>query len=135
MDTWIDILAADRASIFNGVGSVPCTLTNLSGTTQELRCIGDFVGAVLNPISGVYEMNDSSECCINYRDVYLGEIKANWQLSFLQPGTNELINFKVDNVMVDRTLGLYKLKISILKPGGENLTTAIKKLRSNRPVV
>jgi hypothetical protein len=129
MTDWINTLNRDKAAIFTGVGSVPCILTNTNNETQEVRCIGDFVGAILNPISGAYEMNDSSECCIDYQSVTIGEIKENWRLSFKQAGTGEIMDFKVDNVMFDRTLGLYRLKISLLKQGGENLTSVIKNLR------
>jgi hypothetical protein len=36
-------------------------------------------------------------------------------LSFRQGGTNEVITFRIDNVIEDRTVGVYRLKLSLLK--------------------
>jgi hypothetical protein len=119
-----DLLRRDKNLVVsNNLFSVPCLLSN--GTEeQETRCIGNFIG-IQNIIdernsSSIAVINDSAEACINYDDVTIGRIKENWTLSFIQGGTNEVITFRIDNVMEDRTMGVYRLKLSLLKKKNNN---------------
>lgn len=112
-----DILKRDkRLLLSNNLFSVPCTLTNTQNnqSQDDLKCLGDFVGIQLDG-NGNSIINDSSEAVINFDDVRIGKIESGWTLSFIQGGTDEIIDFKIDYVMEDKTTGIYKLKLSLLK--------------------
>jgi hypothetical protein len=99
--------------------SIPCTISN--GTeTEETRCIGNFIGLQMitdksSNSNSIAIINDSCEACVNCDDIHIGKIKENWTISFKQGGTDEIINFRIDNVIEDRTTGVYRLKLSLLK--------------------
>lgn len=111
-----ELLKRDKGLLFkNNPFSVPCVLSNGTETQKDLKCIGDFVGIEIDRKTGSSIINDSSEAVINYDDVKIGKIESGWTLSFLQGGTNEIIDFMIDYVMQDKTAGVYKLKLSLLK--------------------
>jgi hypothetical protein len=119
-----DLLRRDKNFVIsNNLFSVPCTISNCTDE-QKTRCVGNFIG-IQNITdernnTSIAVINDSAEACINYDDVTIGRIKENWTLSFVQGGTDEVISFRVDNVVEDRTVGVYRLKLSLLKRENNN---------------
>jgi hypothetical protein len=119
-----DLLKRDKNFFLtNNLFSVPCVISN-NTEEQEIRCIGNFIGIqnITDERNGnsIAVINDSCEACINYDDIIIGRIKENWTLSFTQGGTNEVITFRIDNVIEDRTVGVYRLKLSLLKREDSN---------------
>jgi hypothetical protein len=116
--TGFNLLKRDKKLFLtNNLFSVPCVISN-GAEAEETRCVGNFIGIQTMTNGGnnqIALMNDSSEACVNYDDITIGRIKENWTLSFMQGGTNETIAFRIDNVMEDRTMGVYRLKLSLLK--------------------
>jgi hypothetical protein len=115
--TGFDLLKRDKNLVIsNNLFSVPCVIAN-NTEEQETRCIGNFIGIqnITENNNSIAVINDNCEACINYDDITIGRIKENWTLSFIQGGTNETITFRIDNVMEDRTMGVYRLKLSLLK--------------------
>jgi hypothetical protein len=117
-----DLLKRDKKQLItNNLFSVPCVISN--GTEeQETRCLGNFIGLQITSegSNNIAVINDTSEACINYDDITIGRPKANWTLSFIQGGTDKMINFRIDNVMEDKTMGVYRLKLSLLKKDVKN---------------
>ncbi|HSQ97267.1 MAG TPA: hypothetical protein VLL98_00940 [Rickettsiales bacterium] len=136
--TGFDLLKRDKGLLFrNNPFSVTCILSNgteiqgknslLDSTdlnydpTDILKCIGNYIGIQLNTENKTSIINDSSEATLNIDDVKIGRPQAGWTISFVPQNTQEtdtntdMINFKIDYVMEDRTIGVYKLSLSLLK--------------------
>jgi len=132
-----DLLKRDKGLLFkNNPFSVPCILSNGINTQNDLKCIGNYIGIQLNS-TGASTINDSAEATLNVDDVKIGRPQAGWTISFIPQNTKEtdtnteMINFKIDYVMEDRTIGVYKLSLSLLKDNSENSNTASQTLRTN----
>lgn len=132
-----DLLKRDKGLLFkNNPFSVPCVLSNGINTQNDLKCISNYIGIQLNS-TGASTINDSSEATLNTDDVKIGRPQAGWIISFVPQNTKdtntntEMINFKIDYVMEDRTIGVYKLSLSLLKDNSENSNTTSQTLRSN----
>jgi hypothetical protein len=133
-----DLLKRDKGLLFkNNPFSVPCILSNGTETqgknslldptdlnydpTDVLKCIGNYIGIQLNSENKTSIINDSAEATLNIDDVKIGRPQAGWIISFVPQNTKEtntdtdMINFKIDYVMEDRTIGVYKLSLSLLK--------------------
>ena len=158
MITGFDLLKRDKGLLFrNNPFSVPCILSNgteiqgknslLDPTdlnydlTDVLKCIGNYIGIQLNSENKTSIINDSAEATLNVDDVKIGRPQAGWTISFIpqnikkiddqETNTNtNMINFKIDYVMEDRTIGVYKLSLSLLKDSLDTDTTT-QTLRSN----
>jgi hypothetical protein len=118
--TGFDLLKRDKKLFLtNNLFSVPCILSN-GAETEETRCIGNFIGLQIitdksSNSNSIAVINDTCEACMSCDDITIGKVKENWTLSFRQGGTDETINFRIDNVIEDRTTGVYRLKLSLLK--------------------
>ncbi|HSQ97117.1 MAG TPA: hypothetical protein VLL98_00155 [Rickettsiales bacterium] len=151
--TGFDLLKRDKGLLFkNNPFSVPCILSNgteiqgknslLDPTdlnydqTDILKCIGNYIGIQLNTENKTSIINDSAEATLNIDDVKIGRPQAGWTISFVPQNTKntnintEMINFKIDYVMEDRTIGVYKLSLSLLKDSLDTDNTS-ETLRSN----
>ncbi|HSQ97360.1 MAG TPA: hypothetical protein VLL98_01430 [Rickettsiales bacterium] len=148
-----DLLKRDKGLLFkNNPFSVPCILSNGTETqgknslldptdlnydpTDVLKCIANYIGIQLNTENKTSIINDSAEATLNIDDVKIGRPQAGWIISFVPQNTQEtdtntdMINFKIDYVMEDRTIGVYKLSLSLLKDSLETDNTS-ETLRSN----
>jgi hypothetical protein len=153
MITGFDLLKRDKGLLFkSNPFSIPCILSNGTDTqgknslldptdpnydpTDTLKCVSNYIGIQLNS-TGASTINDSAEATLNTDDVKIGRPQAGWTISFVPQNTKdtdintEMINFKIDYVMEDRTVGVYKLSLSLLKDNSENSNTASQTLRSN----
>jgi len=151
--TGFDLLKRDKGLLFkNNPFSVPCILSNRTETqgknslldptdlnydsTDVLKCIGNYIGIQLNTENKTSVINDSAEATLNIDDVKIGRPQAGWTISFVPQNTQEtntdtdMVNFKIDYVMEDRTIGVYKLSLSLLKDS-LNTDNTSETLRSN----
>ncbi|MDD2839819.1 MAG: hypothetical protein PHY80_01675 [Rickettsiales bacterium] len=148
-----DLLKRDKGLLFkNNPFSVPCILSNgteIQGknslldptdlnydSADVLKCISNYIGIQLNSETKTSVINDSSEATLNIDDVKIGRPQASWTISFIPQNTQEtntdtnMINFKIDYVMEDRTIGVYKLSLSLLKDSLET-DTILQTIRTN----
>lgn len=131
-----NLLQKDKKVLFNNnIFSSACILSNgkeIQGknslldkndinynSEDTLKCIGNFIGISLNDNgannSNIAIMSDSAECNINIDDIKIGKLAKDWLLSFVPIGINKMIDFKIDNILEDRIIGTYRIKLSILK--------------------
>jgi len=133
-----DLLKRDKGLLFkNNPFSVPCVLSNGIDTQNDLKCIGNYIGIQLNSTDRTTIINDSAEATLNVDDVKIGRPQAGWIISFIPQNTQEtnintdMVNFKIDYVMEDRTIGVYKLSLSLLKDSLENSNNISQTIRTN----
>lgn len=120
MTTGFDLLQRDkRLLIANNLLSVNCILSDGINTQDNLKCISNYIG-ITNTSSGNNNMNatsiinDSAEATLNIDDVKIGRPETNWILSFAPRNKGKIIDFRIDYVMEDRTIGIYKLSLSLI---------------------
>ncbi len=101
--------------------SVSCQLSDLDGKTQgnliksgeQLRGLVDEVGLSISADTGLGVLNDTVEFVLDINDVKIGKPSKGWRLCFPnRQGTIQ--NFKVEENIIDKTIGVYRLKLSII---------------------
>lgn len=116
-----DLLKRDkRLFISNNLFSTPCTLSNGTTTQSDLKCVSNYIGITNTTTKSADTnatsiINDSAEAVLNIDDVTIGKPETNWTLSFAPRNDESIINFRIDYVMEDRTTGIYKLSLSVIK--------------------
>jgi len=130
-----DMLAGGHLNlIYQGAGSVLCSLSNGTSSigggallptddpsydaADELRGIPSFTGAVLDPETGVLISCDQAEIGVTQSSVTIGRPVDTWTGALRNLDGTDLA-FRVAEVMQDRTIGAYRLKLEILKPAGQ----------------
>ncbi len=121
-----DLLQRDkRLLVTNNLFSVDCILSNGTDTQDDLKCVSNYIG-ITNTSSGNNNMNatsiinDSAEAALNIDDVKIGRPETNWIISFAPRNKGKMIDFRIDYVMEDRTIGIYKLSLSLISINKEN---------------
>lgn len=122
--------------IYSGAGSVLCSLINTLPTPQSqglgamlppddelydssdaLRGIPSFTGQGYDPETGLTVSADSAEIAIDTSKITIGRPVKGWTGKMRNIDGTDL-DFKVLDVMQDRTLGVYRIRLSILKATG-----------------
>lgn len=118
-----------RAFLIHGnIFSVSCELISdesdsisqgcLMGGTDDLRGLPDEVGLTISADTGLGTVNDSFEFCLDINDVKIGKPLKGWKLFF--PDRQGNINkYLVEENIVDRTAGLYRLQLCLLTEKGK----------------
>jgi hypothetical protein len=130
-----DMLAGGHLDlIYQGAGSTMCSLSNGTDSIGEgallptddpsydaadvLRGIPSFTGAVLDPETGVMISCDQAEVGVTQASVSIGRPVEGWTGALRNMDGTDLA-FRVAEVMQDRTIGAYRIKLEILKPAGQ----------------
>jgi hypothetical protein len=128
-----DLVKVHAPAIYSGAGSVLCSLNN--GTTgigegallptddpnydadDELRGIPSFTGVTYDPETGMMVSADQAELGVSQEAVTIGRPIKSWtgQMRNLD-GTD--LDFTVLEVMQDRTVGVYRLRLEVRKASG-----------------
>jgi len=121
-----DLLERDkRLLIANNLFSVNCILSNGITTQNDLKCISNYIGITNTTAKSADTnitsiINDSAEATLNIDDVKIGRPETNWIISFAPRNKGKMIDFKIDYVMEDRIIGIYKLSLNLLSINKEN---------------
>lgn len=136
-----DLLKRDkRLFISNNLFSTPCTLSNGTTTQSDLKCVSNYIGITNTTTKSADTnatsiINDSAEAVLNIDDVKIGKPETNWTLSFAPRNDENIINFRIDYVMEDRTTGIYKLSLSVISTmrqnNNQNLNNNTIQVRAN----
>lgn len=95
--------------------SVKCVLSNGS-QSQELRGLPNQIGLSIDG-DGLPVQADSAEFFINMASVTIGVIVQGWTITIYNyDGTKD---YKIQSVMRDKTLGVYRMQITLLKATGK----------------
>ena len=128
-----ELLKVHVPAIYAGAGSVLCSLSDGASAQGEgamlpiddpaydaedvLRGLPSFTGASYDPESGMMVSADQAEIGIAQSDVTIGRAKKGWTGSLRNLDETDL-RFTVLDVMQDRTVGVYRLKLEIGKDVG-----------------
>lgn len=130
-----DLLGGHLDLIYAGAGSVLCSLTNASALSQgigamlpvddenydaedELRGLPSFTGISYDPDTGLVVSVDQAEIAIAQKLITVGRPEKGWSGSMKNmDGTT--LNFRILDVMQDRTLGVFRIKCTVLKDTGK----------------
>lgn len=127
------MLAQHKDLIYSGAGSVLCSLsdgtTSLGGgamlptddaaydAADELRGLPSFIGICYDPETGLAVSADQAELALDQDKVTIGRPVKGWTGKMRNfDGTD--LNFRVLDVLQDRTVGAYRLQLEILKSTG-----------------
>lgn len=86
---------------------------------DSLKCISNFVGVSISTETGLGLIGDSAQATLNMDDVTIGAPEEDWKIYIYIPSLKDFMKFKIEDVMPDRTLGLYSLNLSVIKNTGE----------------
>ena len=139
-----DILKQDkRAIIKDGPFSTKCILYDLKkenvqglGSTlpvntvgydkdDVLMCFAPFIGLDIDVTTGFGAFADHAEITLDLNDITIGDIKPDWCIDVWFPNISKWISFKVESVALDRLLGLYLIKPTIIQ---KNTSTPISRV-------
>jgi len=127
------LLKQHKDLIYSGAGSVLCTLSSGSSSigegaflspddssydaSDELRGIPSFIGVSYAPDTGLMISADQAELALDQDKVTIGRPVKGWTGKLRNLDETDL-NFRIVEVMQDRTIGGYRLRLEILKSAG-----------------
>lgn len=129
-----ELVKSHKDFIYSGAGSLPCQFTDSKGDSQgagamlpeddeaydasdSLRGIPSFIGLSYDPDTGVPVSADQAELAVDAAKLTLGRPVKGWTGKMRNIDGTDL-SFTVSDVMQDRTLGVYRIRLSILKATG-----------------
>lgn len=120
--------------VYQGVGSVLCSLNDGTSAigegamlpdtdpsydaTDVLRGLPSFTGASYDPDTGLMISADQAELGVTQASVTIGRPVEGWTGALRNLDGTDLL-FRVAEVLQDRTVGAYRMKLEILKAAGE----------------
>ena len=136
-----DLLKSDkRAVLLDGNDfAVSCILDN--GTEEQgrgatlpqtdpeydeedsLKGVANFIGLTISS-DNIALINDSSEICLDFQDIKIGTPTIKWTIEIEDINTGNFFKFKLKDIIRDRTVGVYRIKIEEINTytkSGENL--------------
>ncbi len=127
------LLAQHKDLIYSGAGSVLCSLSNGVSAqgegalfspdhadydaADELRGLPSFTGVSYDPDTGLVVSADQAELALDQEKVTIGRPEKGWTGKMRNFDSTDL-NFRVTDVMQDRTIGGYRIVLEILKASG-----------------
>ena len=129
-----DLIKAHKPELYSGAASVLCSLTTPASVSQgagamlptddpeydaddQLRGIPSFTGVSYDPETGCVVSVDQAELGIDGAKITLGRPVKGWTGKLRNLDGTDL-NFRILEVMQDRTLDVFRLRLEILKPAG-----------------
>lgn len=127
------LLKQHKDLIYSGAGSVLCSLSNgtssigegallssdnpLYDAADELRGIPSFIGVSCDAVTGMMISCDQAELALDQDKVTIGRPEKGWTGKMRNIDDTDL-DFTILEVMQDRTIGGYRLRLEIRKPAG-----------------
>ncbi|MFI4894429.1 MAG: hypothetical protein ACIAQ0_13520 [Phycisphaerales bacterium JB058] len=85
--------------------------------TDELRGVPSFTGLTYDPETGLPVSADQAEICVATDNISIGRPVKGWTGSMRNVDDTDL-DFKVLDVMQDRTIGVMRMRLSVRKSAG-----------------
>lgn len=129
-----ELVKSHKDLIYSGAGSVLCQFSTPLGASQgsgamlptddeeydatdELRGLPSFIGLSYDPETGMAVSADQAEIAVDAAKLTLGRPVKGWTGAFRNIDGTDL-SFRIVDVMQDRTLGTYRIRVEVLKPTG-----------------
>ncbi len=139
-----EMLESDKLVMFdNGLFSTDCILYSPDGKTQGLgatlakdnpdynsedriKCFCPYIGIDVNTDTGLGIFADRAEITINISSVKIGTIEKGWLIDVYFPSLKKWIKFKCEHAAIDRMIGTYLIRPTLVEKKIQNVSNASK---------
>lgn len=111
------ILYDSKKEKVQGLGSTVPVDDARYNKSDVLMCIAPFIGLDIDMTTGLGAFADRAEITLDINDITIGDIKNDWYIDVWFPNISKWISFQTENVALDRMLGIYLIKPTVIQAG------------------